>query len=585
MHPAPLLILSALGVTGLVLTATGKAGATGNAPGPKPKASASSQKSGKTPSASQEQDDMSVSLKKDIAKVIQDLTIDPSSIVAAADGTVTAATVVGPVTAAAVQAATALAAELDRQGFPIAAKTIRDLANLASKRIPSPAKDKQIPLPAQCFTSDEQTALTKAASLERDPTVLQQLIDALTAKGRAAPAECRGQISAAVDMLTAIKHQAEAKAAEDAALKHTETILNAPDNQIPPFVPGIPDGSSSPNAPQPSSLTRVTVVQPNDGFIKITRRLLGAGSDAHWTELRNANLPHDADGRSRKKDTDAKGGIAPMLQPGQKLFVPAAWPVAPGVVVPAPLPPPTPAATPAVSPSAVQPSPSGSGPAVVVIRHGEGLMATAQRVLGASQGAAKWKELRARNVPVNADGKAQKVASDGNFSPPQQPGDRLFVPETWPVSPGTVIGFAPEEDAVEMVAPKSDQEMAAESLCEHLLRLQAKRPDTLGKGREDPKKILRFRHKAGMSIAPNVTPEVLIRAAECGVSRLPIVTTWPEATREALVEYKARLLAMAKDAEENGDHERALNLVESAKREHGQAAGLLPDAAEAAEQV
>lgn len=578
MHPAPLLILSALGVTGLVLTATGKASAaTGNKPGTKPKASASSQASGKTPSAAQESDDMSVSLKKDIAKVIQDLTVDPSSVIAAADGTVTAATITGPVTKEAVQAATALAAALDQQGFPIAAKTVRDLANLAAKRVPVPPKDKQIPLPSQCFTATEQAKLTQAAALERDPTVLQGIIDALNAK--VVPAECRAQVSAAVDMLTAIKHQAEAKAAEDEALKHTQAILNAPNSQIPPFIPGIPDPSSIsvPSIPQPaapitSSIPRVTVVQSGDGFTRITQRLLGA--QTRWKELRDANVPHDADGRSRKTDTDAKGGISPMLQPGQKLFVPASWPVAPGVVVPTALPvPPTPAAVPL--PSAPAPAP-GSGPAVVVVHSGEGLSQVAVRLLGAAQGNAKWKELRARNIPVDADGKTHKAGSDGNLFPPQQPGTRLFVPESWPVAPGTVVGFSPEETPSDMVAPKSDAEMCAESLCEHLLRLQAKRPDTLGRGREDAKKILRFRHKAGMSIAPNVTPEVLLRCAECGVSRLPLVTSWsPEANHATLVSYKARLIEMAKEAEENGDHDRAINLIESAKREHGQAAGFL----------
>lgn len=567
MGPAPILILSALGVTGLLLTATSKASATGNKPGDKPKGSDSAQASGKTPSIQQEADDMPLSLKKDMAKVIQDLTVVPDTVATSADGTVTAATIIGPVTKEAVQNATALSAELGRQGFPIASKTIADLAKLASKRIPDPPKDAQIPLPAQCFTPSEQTLVTRAAELERDPAKLQAIIDALAAKMKAAPPSCVPEISAAVDMITAVLHQAEAKAAEDAALKKTQEILNAPPgSSSSPQTPTV----SVPTTPNTSPNVRVVIVNKGEGLANITKRLLGA--DSRWRELRNANIPNDADGRKRAVDTDKNGGIKPFLQPGQKLFVPASWPAMPSVTVPVNVAPPPPvAAPPSATPQA--PSPSSGSPAVVVVHPGEGLSQIAVRLLGQSQGLARWKELRARNLPVSADGKTRKVDSTGNFG--QQPGDRLFVPESWPIAPGTVVGYAPSETPSDMASPKSDREIAAESMCEHLLRCQAKNPDTLGEGRFDKKKVLRFRNKAKMSIAPNVTPEVLVRAAECGVSVLPLVMHWPPGSgREALVEYKAALLRIAKQAAEDGDLDRSNALIESAKREQGQASGL-----------
>lgn len=570
MGPAPILILSALGVTGLVLAATGKAGAaTGAPPGPKPKGSDSAQASGKTPSIQQEADDMPLSLKKDMAKVIQDLTVVPDTVATASDGTVTAATIVGPVTKEAVQNATALSADLGRQGFPIASKTIADLAKMASKRIPDPPKDAQIPLPLQCFTPGEQTLVTRAAELERDPAKLQAIIDALTAKLKTAPPGCSQQISDAVSMITAILHQAEAKAAEDAALKKTQEILNAPSGaSSAPQTPTV----SVPTTPNTSPNVRVVVVNKGEGLANITKRLLG--SDSRWRELRNANVPNDADGRKRSTDTDKNGGIKPFLQPGQKLFVPASWPAMPSITVPVNVAPPPPVAAP---PGVVPQAPAAGGsPAVVVVHPGEGLSQIAVRLLGQSQGLARWKELRARNVPVDANGKTHKVDSSGNIG--QQPGDRLFVPESWPIAPGTVVGYAPSETPSDMVSPKSDREIAAFGMCEHLLRCQAKNPETLGAGRFDKKKVLRFRHQAKMSIAPNVTPDVLVRAAECGVSTLPLVMHWPpDSDRESLVRYKAALIALARQAAEDGDLDRSNALIESAKREMGQAAGLTPE--------
>jgi hypothetical protein len=496
------------------------------------------------------------------------MTVDPNSVTVAADGTVTNANVIGPVTKESVQAATALAAELDAKGFPIAEKTLRDLANLASKRIPAPTPDQQIPLPVQCFTPDQQTQLTKTLQVERDPQKLQQIIDALEASLKAAPAECRQQIQNAIDSVAAIMAQAIAQAAADAAILQTQQVLTGENSPtVPPFVPGVP--TTPPNPTTPANV-RVTVVQKGDGFATITKRLLG--SDSRWTELRDANVPNDADGRSRQKDTTANGGIKPILQPGQKLFVPASWPSLPSVTIPAPLPapvpqpaiPPTPAAP--VTPAAPA---AGVGPAVVTVRKGEGPSQVAARLLGASQGAAKWKELRNRNVPVDAGGVSRSVDSaSGNFKPGLNPGDRLFVPETWPIPAGQVISGAAFADLHNQVAPKSDAEIAAESLCEHLLRAQVKSPDDRAASRLDKKKVARFRMRAGLGVSPNVTPEVLLSCAEHGVSRLPLVVhAHLGGDGMGIEEYCARLMALAKESVESGDLERAAELRASAERE------------------
>ena len=107
---------------------------------------------------------MPVELQREILTVLEKLTVDP-----------TTGEVRGPVTKEAVQAATALAGKLEALGFKEAAAFLRQKANEASKRVPSPPKDKQVPLPRECFSSAEQESVNRLIQKGLFPAFPKQL--------------------------------------------------------------------------------------------------------------------------------------------------------------------------------------------------------------------------------------------------------------------------------------------------------------------------------------------------------------------------------------------------------------------------
>lgn len=84
---------------------------------------------------------------------------------------------------------------------------------------------------------------------------------------------------------------------------------------------GIPAAvPSTPSAP----IRRVVTVLKGEGPSQITARVLGPGSANRWKELVAANVP--------PKKKDPKSGNFTMLNPGEKLLVPASWPDSPQIV-------------------------------------------------------------------------------------------------------------------------------------------------------------------------------------------------------------------------------------------------------------
>lgn len=563
----PLVVITGLGILGLLVAK--KAGASPAAPGSPGSPELPPSPRGGTPPfvpGVPAESDMPASLKDELARALQLLTVDPST------GLVT-----GPVTEDAIRNATALASRLRTLGFPEAAQALEEIAKQAAKSIPSPPKDKQAPLPGVSPAIVDQ--LNRALKLERDPKKLRAIVETLK---KLPPSAERDAFIATFEALIL---QVEAEEAEKEALRRIEDTIKdpsapRPEPVTPPFVPGPSPTPPSPAAPAPQAPTskpRVVQVLSGDGFIKITRRL--EQPDARWPELRNRNVPVDADGRKRAKDTDKAGGIKPALQPGNLLFVPENWPVAPGVPIPAPSPAPA-----IVTPAVLPPAPP-SGPRATTVQSGDGLIKITRRL---GQPDARWTELRDANIPADADGrKRSRDSGPAGIKPGLQPGHHLFVPASWPVTAtagwnefsvsgeaAVDLGASPIE--IEPIGnPKSEAELAAGVLVAHLLRLQNKFGVQKARRKADKRHIARFEEAASVASTGEVTASALIRAAALGESVLPLVMHWSSPTEPVILRYKQALRDLASEARSRGEEDRARALEESARREGGQAAGFL----------
>lgn len=153
-----------------------------------------------------------------LVKTLQNLTVQD-------DGSIK-----GPVTAAAVQQATSVAAQLEAAGFPEAANALRQYAKLAATKIPAPAPDKQAPLPG--VAPELVAAVNRAIQLERDPKRLQEMIDAILKS--APPSKERDNL---VEMLSTTIKQIQAAMVLSDTLKKTNEVLTSP---------GLPPVSTTP---------------------------------------------------------------------------------------------------------------------------------------------------------------------------------------------------------------------------------------------------------------------------------------------------------------------------------------------------
>jgi hypothetical protein len=167
--------------------------------------------------------------------------------------------------------------------------------------------------------------------------------------------------------------------------------------------------------PAPIPTDRVVVVRKGEGMFQVAQRLLGKSAGAsRWKEMRAINVP--------PFKTDKKGNV--IVNAGELFNVPKSWPAHPDAI---------PGVSPGPKKTTPKPSPASPSPApklpsastrLVVVKKGEGVFQVAQRLLGKSAGASRWKELRALNVPPFKQDKAGNVLL--------QPGDKLKVPTDWP---------------------------------------------------------------------------------------------------------------------------------------------------------
>jgi hypothetical protein len=258
-------------------------------------------------------------------------------------------------------------------------------------------------------SADELGARIAAALATQDPAVILTLADELDKLGQAAVAARLRQI--------ANELQAAKRAADDAKKKAEDATKPGG-----PSSPGIPSPSSpsspaTPAGPPPANVTRRVQVLKGEGPFQVAVRLLGSDAGKkRWRELVAKNIP--------PKKRDKKTGGFTQLHPGEELFVPVSWPEHPdarraGQPAPAPAPAPTPS-NPTVPPPVVR---------RVAVKAGEGPFQVAVRLLGQQQGALRWKELVAANVPPK-----KRDAKTGGFTI-LNPGELLVVPEAWPFVP------------------------------------------------------------------------------------------------------------------------------------------------------
>lgn len=167
-----------------------------------------------------------------VAKSLKDLTVND-------DGTVS-----GPVTAEAVQRATSVASQVERAGFPDAARAFRAYIQLAASKVPSPPPDKAIQLPGIPQATIDQ--INRTIRLERDPAKLQKVLDAVKAMPQSKERDLL------IEMLAEAIRQTTAAMVLAETLKKTEEVLNSP---------GLPPVSTTPTPTV--TLPEVVVTAPS----------------------------------------------------------------------------------------------------------------------------------------------------------------------------------------------------------------------------------------------------------------------------------------------------------------------------------
>lgn len=213
-----------------------------------------------------------------------------------------------------------------------------------------------------------------------------------------------------------------------------------------------------------------TSALPTDLRLKVEKAL----TDADPTELRAVadELDHEgykAQATACRQAADAIEAAEEAVKPTPPAPNPVPTPnpvVPPGPLPgPAPFPPsPLPGPLPPLPvPGPVPPPPPVQQAPVAHVLKGEGPYNMAQRILGASIGAARFHELQHINIPFDADGIKRADNHAGGLTPGLNPGDRLLVPPAWLelAKPGTVTvervgvphgGVAGDGDVVEDLA-------------------------------------------------------------------------------------------------------------------------------------
>lgn len=214
--------------------------------------------------------------------------------------------------------------------------------------------------------------------------------------------------------------------------------------RVKPVPPKEPE-PSTPDKPKPAVALvpsrTVTVTSKLNSESRIAAHLLGQSQGNRWPELVKVNIPRDADGRSRTKDTKTKnriGALSPGLQPGQRLFIPDSWKLVTADET-----------RPSPEPKAEKPKPS------VDTSVPTGVANLFAHIVGKTQGqedtllVRKWQTSEGR-------------PADGKYGP----GDGLFIAEKYGIAPATPLWW-----------PKKDTAKALRTWNQEMSRLAIVHPD------------------------------------------------------------------------------------------------------------
>jgi peptidoglycan hydrolase-like protein with peptidoglycan-binding domain len=189
-----------------------------------------------------------------------------------------------------------------------------------------------------------------------------------------------------------------------------------------------------------------------------------------------------------------------------------------------------------------------------------------------------WQEvLRSSGYNIDADGvfgpatdaatmdwqQKRGLTPDGDVGPATRA--KIGTPPTAPLTvPATP---APRPDP----APKSQIEVAAESVANHLNALQQKHGVAGSKGKQDLTLVKRFQGMVGGTADGLPGANTILALAQNGVGVLPAVMYWPKAGTKAkdLPAYRQKLQAIANAARAAGKATLAAQIEASAARETG----------------
>ncbi len=478
----------------------------------------------------------------------------------------------GPVTAAALQAATMLSGQMETLGFRTQAQQLRDIVARAAKMLPPLPPDQQLPA-SSTLPKDLQDKLNHALQFERDPARLRAIAAAL----RALPNANEPQIQLAINMLENLAQQSEAAQRQQDALKDVDKVVRAkPGQPLPVRSPGQP---TAPRAPAPAA-------PPAFGTMPITSPGLptappGFGTQPVVPEPPASRIPIPATpkpqplpARKTPAQTAAEGMTMQLLALEQKHGVTGAKGKEDVALV----------KRFQKSEGLKEDGKIGPGTLLAAAQHvgnlphvwhwptsttAAGVEAYRVKLLAmAVRADAAGDTLRAQQLKQSA---ARENGEGGIVGTP--PVKLTPAPAPSPSVPSPVIVPPPANSPPATTVPLDDNGLSALAMTRNLLDAQIAGGGSITKARKTQNVALvkDFQMRMGAANPDGKAGPGTMLKAGAYVGELPLVMYWPQKANKKTVDaYNTELVRMAKEATAAGDSTRGAELLKSASREQGQ---------------